>query len=203
MGIITKDKTWADNENVTFTDINANFDSLYNEFNGNIDNANIKANAGIESAKIVTILDSKQLTAPVITGEAGATPTVAGQVKYDSTANQLKYGNGSTTITVGQQYRSFTWCMPGTSIDGVAEQVYIAPATMTVTKIYGITTSGTCTATLKKGSTVIDTIACSSNLATETTITSALITAGDLISLTLSVSSSPVNLKITMECLQS
>jgi hypothetical protein len=43
MGTITKTKTWADNEGVNYTDINANFDTLYNEVNGNLDSANVDA----------------------------------------------------------------------------------------------------------------------------------------------------------------
>jgi hypothetical protein len=41
MGTITKTKTWADNEGVNYTDINANFDTIYNEINGNLDSANV------------------------------------------------------------------------------------------------------------------------------------------------------------------
>jgi len=98
--------------------------------------------------------------------------------------------------------RAFAWYLDGTSINGVAGAVYIAPQNMTVTKIYGILTSGTCTVTIKKGTITIDVISCSSTLATETTITSAAITAGDLITITLSSSSAPVALKLTMECTQ-
>lgn len=52
MGLISKTKDWADQDNVAYTDINANFDSLYNEFNGNIEDANIKAGAAIGVSKI-------------------------------------------------------------------------------------------------------------------------------------------------------
>lgn len=98
--------------------------------------------------------------------------------------------------------RAFSWYLDGTSINGVAGAKYIAPQNMTVVKIYGITTSGTCTVTLKKGSTTIDTINCSNTLATETSITSASITAGNIITLTISSASSPVGLTVTMECTQ-
>lgn len=73
MGIITKTKTWADAENVTYTDLNADFDTIYNEFNGNIDNANIKAGAGISATKLdsavitttgVQTMTNKTLTKP-------------------------------------------------------------------------------------------------------------------------------------------
>lgn len=52
MGTITKPKTWADNEAVTYTDMNSDFDTIYNEFNGGIDNANVDASAAIVESKI-------------------------------------------------------------------------------------------------------------------------------------------------------
>lgn len=53
MGTITKTKTWVDNENVTYTDINSNFDVLYNEINGSLDDDNIAADANIQESKIL------------------------------------------------------------------------------------------------------------------------------------------------------
>lgn len=52
MGTVSKTKTWADNEAVTYTDMNANFDTLYTLANGNIDNDNVKASAGIAYSKL-------------------------------------------------------------------------------------------------------------------------------------------------------
>jgi hypothetical protein len=52
MALVTKTKTWADNESVTYSDINGNFDTLYGVVNGNVDNANINASAGIVESKI-------------------------------------------------------------------------------------------------------------------------------------------------------
>lgn len=49
---VTKTKTWVDNENVTYTDLNGNFDTLYNDYNGNIANANIASDAAIAESKI-------------------------------------------------------------------------------------------------------------------------------------------------------
>jgi hypothetical protein len=66
MGVITKTKTWADAETVNYTDINANFDSLFNEVNGGLDNDNIDSSAGIESTKIsgtaVTLSGAQTIT---------------------------------------------------------------------------------------------------------------------------------------------
>jgi len=52
MGLITKTKTWTDNENVTYTDINSNFDVVYNVVNGSLSNANVASDAAITSSKI-------------------------------------------------------------------------------------------------------------------------------------------------------
>lgn len=52
MGIVTKTKTWADNDLVNYTDINANFDTLYNLVNGQLDNNNISGSAAISVSKV-------------------------------------------------------------------------------------------------------------------------------------------------------
>jgi len=52
MGVISKTKTWVDEENVNYTDLNGNFDNVYNEVNGNLDNSNIKSSAAISTSKI-------------------------------------------------------------------------------------------------------------------------------------------------------
>lgn len=52
MATVTKTKTWADNEAVNYTDMNANFDTLYNLANGNIDNDNVKTGAAVAESKI-------------------------------------------------------------------------------------------------------------------------------------------------------
>lgn len=80
MGSITKPKTWVDNENVTYTDINSNFDTVYNEFNGNIEDANIKSSAAIAASKldstVVTTTNTKTLTNKTLTK-----PTIQGSVQ--------------------------------------------------------------------------------------------------------------------------
>lgn len=52
MGLKSISKTWADAENVNYTDLNTNFSDIYNEFNGNIENANIKSSAAIAESKV-------------------------------------------------------------------------------------------------------------------------------------------------------
>jgi len=149
-------------------------------------------------------LSNKTLTAPVISSAAGAAPTTAGEIQYDSTANQIKYGNGTTTITVGQQYRAFSWYLDGTSV--VADEVgtkYIVPQSMTVSKIMAKTVSGTATIRLQKNTTDIDAgISVTSTVASETSITSAALTAGEILTLDITAASSCVGLTVCLECIQ-
>lgn len=155
--------------------------------------------AKASSAEINTGTEpNKFITPEQLAGSNLPVPTAAGD-----TGEYLKKSPGGSEWTGLVINRAFTWYLDGTSIDGVAGATYIAPQNMTVVKIYGKLTSGTCVATLKKGATTIDAISCSGTLATETTITSASITAGDVITLTISSASSPVGLTVTMECTQS
>lgn len=52
MATVTKTKTWADNENVRYDDMNSNFDTLYSVVNGNLDNDNVKSGANIAESKL-------------------------------------------------------------------------------------------------------------------------------------------------------
>lgn len=52
MGLISTIKTWVDNENVTYTDLNGMFSTVYNLVNGNIDNNNVKSDAAIAESKL-------------------------------------------------------------------------------------------------------------------------------------------------------
>lgn len=52
MSLITKSKTFADNDPIIYSDLNANWDALYNLVNGNLDNSNIASGAAIDSTKI-------------------------------------------------------------------------------------------------------------------------------------------------------
>jgi hypothetical protein len=52
MGLISKSKTWVDNENLLYTDLNTMFTSLYNLVNGSIQNANVASDAAIVESKV-------------------------------------------------------------------------------------------------------------------------------------------------------
>lgn len=213
MAVVTKTRTYNTSDTLTAAYYNADRDEIIAGVNS-IVNAQVAVGAGIEASKIADTaitqtatqtMTNKTLTAPVITGSAGAAPTTAGQIMYDSTSNQIKYGNGSTTITVGQQYRGFTWYLDGTSV--VQDEVggkYLVPAAMTVTKIFTKTVSGTATVRIQKDTTDVDAgISVTSTAAEETSITAGGLVAKQVLTLDITAASSLVGLTVHVECLQS
>jgi len=131
---------------------------------------------------------------------AGETPTAT---KWNILGdNDDDFNSRLTTIEpIG---RAFPWYLDGTSIvaNGVGAQ-YIAPQNMTVVKIWYKLASGTCTIRIQKGTTNIKAgMSVSSTLGSTTSITSAAITAGQVITLDITAASSPVGLIVCMECTQ-
>lgn len=53
MASVAKPKTWAAGESPVFSDLNLDFDTLYNDYNGNITDFNIAVSAGIQASKIL------------------------------------------------------------------------------------------------------------------------------------------------------
>lgn len=124
MALISKTKTWVDAENVAYTDLNADFDNIYNEFNGNIDNSNIKSGAGIDPLKVAggavtlstpqTISGKKTLIDPLLQAYDGwiTTPDTYVYASANSVTNtsgvdetgiytkgtRVKFTNNSTTF---------------------------------------------------------------------------------------------------------
>lgn len=101
MGTITVPKTWADAENVNYTDLNSGFSTIYNEFNGSIDNDNIDASAAIEESKVTFNTstghdhdgtDSKAIPKALVF-------TVTGTVTTGTSVAPLLLSTGSLTIS--------------------------------------------------------------------------------------------------------
>ena len=116
MGSISKGKTWADNENITYTDLNGNFDTIYNEFNGNIDNANIDSSAAISESKIAFStstghdhdgVDSKAIP-------KGLVFTVTGTLTTGTSVAPLLIATG--TLTISKVYVNCKTAPTGASI---------------------------------------------------------------------------------------
>ena len=120
MALITKPKTWIDNENVLYTDLNFEFDSIYNEFNGNIDNANIKSGAAIDPAKIangaVDLSTTQTITGPkTFTNLIAQSPTLQLYDGWiDNTLDTWIYVSASSFKIVGLDRTNYF--KPGTKI---------------------------------------------------------------------------------------
>lgn len=101
MAIKTKNKTWVDNENVTYTDLNANFDGIYNEFNGSISNTNVAAGAGIAESKLAfstsTGHDHDGINSKAIA--KGFVWTISGTQVTKEDAGPYLYVNTAQTVT--------------------------------------------------------------------------------------------------------
>jgi len=114
MATITKTYTFVDATTAEASEVNTNFDTIYNEFNGSITNANISATAAIAGSK----LDLTSVT----------TMTTSGNVTIGGTLTQT----GVATFTVD----------PVLSTGGVVTRINTATLTnKRVTKRTGTTTS--------------------------------------------------------------
>jgi len=156
-------------------------------------NADINSAAAIAYSKLA--LTNSILNADINSAAA----IVESKLAFNTSTGHNHDGSNSKLITIN---RAFTWYIDGTAI--VANEVgakYIAPQNMTVSKIWYKLTSGTCTIRIQKGTTDIDAgNSVTSTLGSTTSITSASITAGDIITLDITAASSPVGLIVCMEC---
>lgn len=124
---------------------------------------------------------------------------VAGQivtVVYDGTNFQLQSAGGSGKIR-------FAWYLDGTeSVRDEAGMKFIAPSNLKVKNIKYICKSGTATIRIQKGTTDIASgMSVSSVLGTkDSSFTTDTITAGDILSLDITVASTPVDISVQMEC---
>jgi len=94
MGQITKVNTFTAGTTALATEVNENFDDIYDEFNGNIDNNNITAGAGIVDTKLAQITAAGKVSGAALT-LLGSIPSGAGTVPD---INQI---NGFTTLVDG------------------------------------------------------------------------------------------------------
>jgi len=173
MATISKGKTWSDNENVTYTDLNGNFDTIYNDYNGGITNDNISSSAAIAESK----------------------------VSFNTSTGHDHDGTDSKKITIN---RGFAFFLDGVQI--VANEVgpkFIVPQAMTVKKVWFQTDSGTATLRLQHNTTtIVDSLSASSTQDSQDTITSASLTAGEVITLDVTASSSGSGIAVHVECEQ-
>lgn len=173
MSTISKGKTWVDNENVTYTDLNGNFDTIYNDYNGGITNDNINASAAVVESKIA----------------------------FNTSTGHSHNGIDSKKITVNRGFSWYLDGVQIVADEVGAK--YIVPQNMTVTKVWYQTGSGTATLRLQHGTTtIVDSLSASSTQGSTETITSEDLTAGEIITLDITACSSGANIIVTLECEQ-
>ena len=173
MATISKGKSWVDNENVTYTDLNGNFDTIYNDYNGGITNDNISASAAIVESKIT----------------------------FNTSTGHSHNGTDSKKITINRGF-SWYLDGTQIVADEVGAK-YIVPQDMTVVKVWYQTGSGTATLRLQHGTTtIVDSLSASSTQSSATVFASEDLTAGDTLTLDITACSSGANISVTLEAEQ-
>jgi len=166
MALITKPKTFVDNEKLLYTDLNSLMDTIYNELNGSISNANLDSSAGIVYSKLSltnSILDADIFTtADVKLGTIGfvidggglaITTGIAGdiEVPFDcaiTAYTMLADQSGSIVVDIWKDtYANY----PPTDADSITAAA--VPTITTATKSQNTTLTGWTTA-ISAGSTL-------------------------------------------------
>lgn len=90
MSTISKPHTFSPNTTISSSQVNADFDTLYNDYNGNIDASNLATNA-VSTAKIA---DSAVTTAKIADSNVTNAKLNLGWVSYSPTLTNFTIGNG-------------------------------------------------------------------------------------------------------------
>lgn len=105
MSTISRVTTWSDNQTLTASALNGEFNNILNDYNGSITNANISASAAIALTKLAStpatltgseVLTNKTLTNPILTK-----PTINGSVQAytsDSDGSTVTFDMTSSNV---------------------------------------------------------------------------------------------------------
>ena len=204
MAIISRVTTWSDNQSLTASALNGEFNNILNDYNGGITNANISASAGISWSKV-----SKSGSVLADIANVSSSAPTTGQV--------LKWG-GSTwdpgTVSVN---RAFSWFVQGTIATGTNfGPRYVVPQNLTIIKCWLIVRTAPASQSIlidinKNGSTIWSNqsnrgaITASSTTGNTTTFDTTALSAGDYLDLDIDQVGSGtagVDLTIVLECSQ-
>jgi len=201
MPTITLPYTISNGDTSDADKVMANENAIVSEYNSSVGS---KAGDVVSTAE-TQVLTNKTLTSPVInTGVSGSAIDTDSTMAANSDTILPSQKAVKSAIAAKVINRAFTWYLDGTSI--VADEVgakYIVPQDMTVTKIMHKTVSGTATIRIQKDTTDVDaSISVTSSVASETSITSAALTAGQVLTLDITAASSCVGLTVICEVTQ-
>jgi len=100
MSTITKPNTFSSNTTASSSEVNANFDTIFNDYNGNITNANVSSSAAIAASKLnlATIAQAMTMSGAIFITGKGADVASTAAMTLGSDGNVFDI-TGTTTIT--------------------------------------------------------------------------------------------------------
>lgn len=104
MAAIIKTKTWAAAEPVVETDLNSDFDVIYNDYNGNITDFNCSVTMNLQASKILNVA----VTCTDVAEQAVTQPTKFNLPRYNFAGNSeadFTIVGAAQTITINQTKR--------------------------------------------------------------------------------------------------
>jgi len=201
MATVTRTRSYSTGDSLPATYYNADLDEIVAGVN-NINNSQVVSSAAIAESKLAFDAstghdhdgtDSKKILATNL----AITGLTAGQV--------LKVNSGGTAIEGGGAGRGFTWGVSGTLAIGDEQGIkIICPQGMTNNKLWYRTDSGTATIRLQEDTTdIVSGVSVTSTVGSTTSFTTSTITAGQVVTLDITGTSSGSGLWVTLECTQS
>lgn len=134
MATVTLPHTFSSGTTILSSEVNSNFQTIYNDYNGGISNANISGSAAISDSKLAQITTGGKVNATALT----VTSQAAGDVLYYNgtnwvrlaigTANQVLAVNSGATAVEYQNVASAA--SSAEVLTGTEAGKYVAPSTM-------------------------------------------------------------------------
>ncbi len=201
MAAVTKTRTYSTGDSLTPAYYNADRDEIIAGVNS-IVNAQVADNAAIGYSKL-------NLTGNIVNADISASAAIAeSKLAFGGTSGQYATSDGSgglSWVNLDTTYnRGFTFGITGTLATGNAQGMrYLIPQNMTVVKVWYKTTSGSAGIRIKKDATTVATATATSTVGSTTSIDSATLTAGQVLTLDITSVSSATDVFVTVECTQS
>jgi hypothetical protein len=206
MANVTRTTVWTDNQVLTASALNGEFNHLLDSLV--LSNSDIASNAGIVYSKL-------DLTSGILNADISASAAIVeSKLSFDTTDGHSHNGSDSKLIQVN---RAFSWYLEGTLYTGTNfGPRYIVPENMTIKKVWLITRTAPTGANLtidinKNGTTIWSTqgnrasITASATTGNTTTFDTTALVAGDYLDFDIDVVGSSVSgtdLTVVLECSQ-